>query len=400
MNKAEELVNKLCTKSFLSLWSYPNPQGKDSGKELCDILVVCEPDVIIFSVKEIGLTNSGDVSVDWKRWLKRAIEDSAKQIYGAERWIKQAKNVIKRDGKRGLPFPDVTTRRTHRVAVALGGEEEVPLYFGDLGRGFVHVFGEVSLEVVMNELDTITDFVNYLRDKEDLYHKGVKITFIGGEEDLLALYLQQGRSFPVKWDAILLDEGMWRGFSRRPEYKAKKEADRDSYFWDRLVEIICDDFYADELQLGSALCDIELALRTMARENRFARRVLAKSFLNFISLKEKKIRARISRSPSGMTYVFLARPHGEDRDYRRKELVSRCFVARGLHPDQTTVIGIATEEYEPTKGFSVDVAFFSQRTWTTEDQEKMDFLQREMGFFASPIKTKSHEDEYPNAAKP
>jgi hypothetical protein len=51
VNQSEEYLARLCRRSFLSLWSYPTPQGKNAGKELCDCLVVCDPDVIIFSVK-------------------------------------------------------------------------------------------------------------------------------------------------------------------------------------------------------------------------------------------------------------------------------------------------------------------------------------------------------------
>lgn len=51
---SEALVERLCHQSFLSLWSYANPRA-GAGKELCDLLVVCEPDLVIFSVKEIGL---------------------------------------------------------------------------------------------------------------------------------------------------------------------------------------------------------------------------------------------------------------------------------------------------------------------------------------------------------
>jgi len=50
MNKAERLVAKLSRKTFLALWRYSNPKGK-GGKELCDLLAVCDPDVVIFSVK-------------------------------------------------------------------------------------------------------------------------------------------------------------------------------------------------------------------------------------------------------------------------------------------------------------------------------------------------------------
>ena len=65
-NESEQLVYDICKKSFLSLWSYANPLGKNL-KELCDVLIVCDPDIIIISVKDISITDSGDISTDWKR---------------------------------------------------------------------------------------------------------------------------------------------------------------------------------------------------------------------------------------------------------------------------------------------------------------------------------------------
>ena len=150
MNRSEELVYNLCKKSFLSLWSYANPKGKD-GKELCDVLVVCDPDIIIISVKEIELKCSGDVSTDWKRWQKRAIEKSYPQIYGAENWIKNATHVITSDGREALPFPEKDRRKIHRISVALGGKGQVPIYFGEFGKGYVHVFDENSLNIIIRE---------------------------------------------------------------------------------------------------------------------------------------------------------------------------------------------------------------------------------------------------------
>lgn len=64
MNAAEQFTARLCEKAFLMLWSYPNPRGKGAN-ELCDVLVVCDRDVMIISVKEIGLSNADDpVQVD------------------------------------------------------------------------------------------------------------------------------------------------------------------------------------------------------------------------------------------------------------------------------------------------------------------------------------------------
>lgn len=208
MNKSEKYVARLCEKTFLSLWSYPSPRGKDTRKELCDILVVCDPDVIIFSIKEVEVKDSGNISREWARWIKRSIDESVKQIYGAEGWINKSSHVITKDGKIMLPFPDGLCRKIHRVAVALGRGDKWPLYLGDFGKGFVHTFDEISLDIVMNELDTITDFVKYLSDVETFLTKGVEITLNGGEEDLLALYLTNGRVFPDKFNALYLDDNL------------------------------------------------------------------------------------------------------------------------------------------------------------------------------------------------
>lgn len=395
-NKAEEFVYRVCRKSFLSLWSYANPRGKEPGKELCDILVVCEPYVIIFSVKDIKVRKSVDISIDWERWYKHAIEESCNQIYGAERWIKSATHVIRKDGTPGLPFPKVRNRRIHRIAVALGGEGKAPIPFGDFGKGFVHVFDEVSFYIVMQELDTISDFIKYLIDKENLYDSGVKTILQGAEEDLLALYLHNGRKFPTNYSAISVDNTLWKSFKNKKEYKAKKIADRDSYVWDRLIEAFCKDILHGNLEFGNSLTEAEIVTRTMAREDRFGRRILGKSFKEFIDLsRQNKVRSRMLPSPSGVLYVFLALPHGEDRKFRIAELGNRCFVARGLNQKCKTVIGIATEQYEPGKGFSLDSCYIYKPTWTDKDQAYLENMQKELGYFSKSVQTRNEEDEYP-----
>jgi hypothetical protein len=45
----ERLLADLCEKSFLKLWSYPNPI-KDDKKELCDLLAVFENHLFIFLI--------------------------------------------------------------------------------------------------------------------------------------------------------------------------------------------------------------------------------------------------------------------------------------------------------------------------------------------------------------
>lgn len=100
VTESERYLKLLCDHTFLSLWSYPEVykdqvSGKGTeGKEVCDLLVVFENHIIIFSDKDCQFPNSGKLELDWNRWFKRAIQKSADQVWGAERWIKQHQNRL------------------------------------------------------------------------------------------------------------------------------------------------------------------------------------------------------------------------------------------------------------------------------------------------------------------
>ena len=193
MTPSEKFVTALCGRAFLRLWTHPNPVGK-KGKELCDCLMVCGPHVIVVSVKEIQYRDTGD-RTGWERWHKAAIDESAKQIWGAERWLTSVDQFKRSDG-RIVTLPPKAERTIHRIAVSLGAHGHTPLRWGDFGHGFVHVYDEYSVGAVFWELDTITDFINYLSAAESLFAQGVKPIFAGaGPEDLLALYVRHGADF-------------------------------------------------------------------------------------------------------------------------------------------------------------------------------------------------------------
>ncbi len=82
-------------------------------------------------------------------------------------------------------------------------------------------------------------------------------------------------------------------------------------------------------------------------------------------------------SPSGTVYVFLASPRNRERAARQQELQLRCFVARGLNPSASTVVGIGTEQYSPD-GFSLDIAVHHQPNWTPEHDIALSGIQNEL----------------------
>jgi hypothetical protein len=87
------LLADLGEQAFLNLWSYPNLfyekklGGKGDGKELCDMLVVCSDDVIIFSDKHIKYQDNKPEEIAWPRFYRKAIEAAVVQINGAYNWI-------------------------------------------------------------------------------------------------------------------------------------------------------------------------------------------------------------------------------------------------------------------------------------------------------------------------
>jgi hypothetical protein len=96
LTASEGRLERLCRETFLSLWSYPGickdqgaGGGRPGGKEVCDLLVVFERDIIIFSDKTCGFPPTEDLALAWSRWYHRAVVRSARQLRGAERWILQ-----------------------------------------------------------------------------------------------------------------------------------------------------------------------------------------------------------------------------------------------------------------------------------------------------------------------
>jgi len=389
VNRAEEFVYNLCRNSFFSLWSYSNPRGKNS-KELCDILVVFEPHIIIFSVKERRIQVTRNFKIEFQRWIRRVIEKSFRQIYGAERWIRSHPIVIRKNGTPGVSIPKEEIQ-IHRVIVVLGSGNKLPIFSGDFGRGFVHIFDEKYFEITMNELDTISDFINYLIAIEELITSDKRITIEGGGENLLAFYLYNGRKFPKDYDNYNIQNGLWNEFIKKEEYKRKKNADIISYLWDSIINKLCESLET-KYEFGQNLSSYELAIRTLAKEDRFSRRIISKPLRTFIENRE--IRARMIKAPSGIVYVFFRILNKKDKTLEFKEFKLRCFIARGMNRDCKIVVGIGFKELENCLNFSLIVYYLCIPKWEDRHQKVFENIQENLNFFSKKSE-KIVEDEYP-----
>ncbi len=452
---SEKYLARLCDHTFLSLWSYPNVYrdqgtkgGTQTGKELCDLLVVCGKDIIIFSDKSCEFPNTGDVDNDWCRWYKKAIHKSARQLFGAERWLKEFPERIFLNAECSEPFPfpidDVENCRFHRVAVALGAQDRSKEHLGGSGslslipgidvlneeytpfavgkinadKGIVHVLDDTTLDIILEELDTISDFVAYLTKKEQLLEADQLCEAVG-EEDLLACYLAYAsageHAFPVPdgGDRFSVAQGMYSQYKALPEYTRKKEANRVSYLWDSIIDQFGNHALNGTLvDADGTLQDAERALRHMAREDRTSRRGLSEGMrehmMRSMSIQEIGTRSMVAPDCTRTTYIYtlIPRDYGSLKDecydyyrgFRRAYLQAYCFVFAWRHKTIERIIGIATESGHPVVSGSHDLVFMQHNEWTHKDEE---YVQKALDFWGfqqelNMSESHCHVDEYPS----
>ncbi len=398
---------RLAQDSILSLWSFPNvytDEGRrnncSDGKELCDLMVIFGDDVLLFSDKNCAFPPSSDLNLAWNRWYRRAIEKSTRQLAGAEAWIKRFPGRVFLDAKcsKEIPvlIPAAERRRIHLIAVAHGAQHRAAQHWDSIesdssssliidtqvvGRGhennpfiigwpleskrFVHVLDGASLTLVLSELDTVNDFIGYLRKKQDLFEKSDCDFLVLGEEELLAAYLTNidpatnEQKFPTfePGTLVFLGEHYWKRFSASASYLSREKANEVSYIWDDLIE-----YQASHVIHGSS--DLtknaesegteEAVLRVMASESRLTRRLLGESIHLSRTRASNRLRAArcVANGAKRRVYALIALPHlpeqshDDYREYRQYLLHIYCKGAVLQFPGAEEVLGIALESYD------------------------------------------------------
>lgn len=466
--ESEQYLAKLAERSFLDLWSYANPyrnqkiNGAGDGKELCDLIIVCDPHVIIFSEKTIAWPN-GVTELAWSRWYKRAIEKSANQIRGAERWIRDLPSEIYLDPDCTIPFPiefpSAERMIVHRVVVARGagaacrehfgggngslmlapgvkgrehykGDSIRPFVVGDVDPEgpYVHVLDDATLDIIMGELDTVSDFTRYLTSKEIFVRSG-KLFGAEGEEDLLAYYAirtnkdgQHDFMPPVgiSWEDIgsfLVPSGAYDDFINNPQYERRRKANEASYVWDDLIKA-----FTKHLLGGTSIVlegyDFDLkksehAVRYMALEDRVSRRGFGRGILDALEQgrgKSRFFRAMLPPATDGANktgYFFLTvryekfmEKNGGYEIYRHfrtqnLRLYGEAMLMKNPHLDQ--VVGIAVEPVDSRES-SEDIGLIFQKEWTKEECQTNAEECKHFGIVQNLSRAEYHmkEFEYPS----
>ena len=409
-NKSQGLTNsesdlvRLCNNTFLSFWSYPNP-FKRVGQELCDVLVVYREHIFIFSDKTCEFGKLDDHKLGWSRWYRNAIFESVKQINGAERWIKRSPEKVYIDGKGKMPLPKPINineaTRFHRIIVAHGAKsvckeviggsgslqidtrivsgEKEPSDLFKIGKfsnaaGFIHVLDDVSLSIVMENLDTVQDFAAYLSEKEDWVSSGKDIIAYG-EEDVLAYYLgytnEEGEhkiSRNYKGKSIELTKNYWYIYEKSAKFDNKKKLDKPSYVWDRLIE----------KNIKNIKDNTNGLYEIFASLSRLDRRHLANSLFEVMYKVHSPLRTLgIPPWKPGYPYFFFlvidywdkGSLFDEDPILAKKELLMLYLtVQQYLHPCYHEFLGIVLSVI-PFDGI-LDISYLDGSKWNQDDYDR------------------------------
>jgi len=428
------MLADFCGRSFLKLWSYPNP-FKDDGHELCDLLAVFGNYVFIFFDRENELPEGPDKDpkVVWDRWKRNVIDRQVRTAHGAERYIRSGRPIYLDAWKTEL-FPlaiDAEKAVIHKIIVAHGAKEACERaspdnIYGSLAITYteaaggptdpfhieinrhnpVHILDSHNMPIVLGELDTVSDLSAYLDEKVRAASAFDYLTYCG-EEDLLGHYLlnyDEGHKRHVigmkdeAVNGIMVGEGEWHDLIQTEVYRNTKKADRISYFWDELIQRTCQNNLDGRLGGNSNIFRGESAIYEMVKEPRFMRRGLAEKMLTAADRfpgSTGQFARQVTFLPSyqpNVAYVLLQlrvpdayRAEPDYREKRRAVLEIACGAAKNKFPHLLKVIGIGIDAPKFSGGTNAeDFILMPCETWTQEMRAYYEEQNKDWNFFSTP----------------
>ncbi len=385
---AENFVYELAQKSFLTDWCYPNPKWED-GTELCDLLIVFGETVIIWQVKNLKRQENG-------HYNKGEVDKNLRQLMGAKRRLFDLndKMILKNPRRGNEEFDPKKIKEIYLVSALVGDGEHYFEFVKKIKDKIVHVLDKNAMEIILNELDTVKDFIDYIKEKERFMSSETKVNILGGEEEFLAYYLMNERSFKKmeSADFSFIEEGCWAELTKRKDYLAKKKEDTISYLWDFLI---------DKAHLSNDP-NYEIVAREMATTSRFKRRYLSKAFIDAMQtsaeIVDKNYFHRIVQE-EGKTFCFVFIKNVYSQEHRKNLLGSVCLVARDKFRENHRVLGISTEMQGIEHFHSFEFCLLDFLEWTKLEEEQAKKLSETIGIFNNPRIGFLHEDEYPKEVK-
>jgi hypothetical protein len=422
-NIGEEAVNTLAFDTYLKYWCYPGPKDEQgSRKEICDLLILFRDTMIILSVKNYEFKGN------YERYFRSTLDKAVSQVAGAERRLFDTgrKLLIHHSDLGEIELDPSKYKKVYRVIV---NHSIAPLFYPG-GRltstgKYVHIFNWNAFLGVVRELDTIPDFIQYLSERELIFHdknttimngteeeweahvqqafldyntnridQGPNFVLISGSEsDLLADFLWNNRKFNKHFydrsfngGSFELD-GKWIDYLKRKEVQNKKAADRASYF--------VDEFLKNEVLYKQDHTNLALAVELLSL-SRFERRIIGSEFLAFWGKysnagKDYIVRRYGKVNDLVIAFVLYSRNMPHDMVLTLMQVASEGYAVWNKYEDKKiAIIGFSQDAIGFRFGL-MDVEPFSK---LLEEQVKEDL--KKLNWFTNFEIFKVNHQEYPD----
>jgi hypothetical protein len=267
-------------------------------------------------------------------------------------------------------------------------QKSAPFILGSFSAQFVHVLDEVTLPILLQELDTISDFVSFLNWKAELV-KSECLSVSSGEEHLLALFIRSEHFGDTNADqaraqgaSVVVGEDLWDGLVSSAAYRSYKARLRPSYFWDQMVQLLADDVLNERMLEGNEAgpAGHERRIRALARPSRAMRLQLSQAYGDlFATTSGTHFRAVVHPNLPDSAFLFLVlkregRTESEYRATRGSLLRAYSMVYASDHPGVRHVVGVSSGPSGDSR--SQEVFYIDRRDWTPEDDELANDLRQ------------------------
>lgn len=384
-DNGENYVNQLAYKSYLKYWCYPNPSDiNGDNKEICDLLISFRDILIIISVKNHNYNGN------YEKYKRKVIDKSSSQLNGAYRklFTTQKSIYIKHPDREAELFEPDKFKQIYKLTINVGEQFE----YYELGeqietKGFINILNKDTFEVIIQELDTIKDFVEYLNERERLLMSGKLLDAKCQEKDLLSKFLTNARKFPTRYDStefkemISSLEGAWVNYATSKKVKLKHQANKASYFIDDLVQ-------SDILKLPNG----EILARELMNLGRIERRLLAKSLFSLVAKYEKADEsfARQYSEYNGIGHLLIYYPPNQ-KEEEVDGIIQRAMEIYSYIHEKEIIVIAATNGLKQWK-FGM---FKAKPPITIEAKKYLDKLIEDSGWFKDMQAYVLEEKEYP-----
>lgn len=256
----------------------------------------------------------------------------------------------------------------------------------------------------MEHFDTANDFIEYLKLRESFFLTDKDVS-LNAEGDLITLWYEsydestQERNIfsnsEMRKDSINLNYPNFDKFIDRKDFKLRKELDRNSYFWDALIES-----FSFHILNGTSVAnanwtqiyEIEEKIRNMAFANRFQRRILGDAFVQmYYSFKNKRGTRQLLVDGLEQAYLFFCLPVSKVfgtlenyREVRRVMLGDYAVIYKLRYPNISSLVMIgyasANDDQELDSSFfqeGNDFGYIDFSEWSEEDDEKAKLVLKE-----------------------